>query len=122
MLQNRLSWRTYDKLRKTEGLTTCSSRKRLADLIDDATQSKRRRTDLPLMVKKENLLQEALSWPPDKVVNWSQLARDNGLSCSNGGQMIKEYLRNNNIPAANNNQRPLRAARRCKKGSMATLM
>ena len=31
------------------------------------------------MIDKENLLQEAQSWTPDKVINWSELARDYGL-------------------------------------------
>ena len=83
VLQNRISWRTYDRLRKAEGLAT-SSRKRLAERINDVEpRTKRRCTNLlnNTVIDKENLLQEAQSWPPDKVINWSQLARYYGLHC-----------------------------------------
>ena len=47
VLQNRISWRTYDRLRKAEGLETCSSRKRLAERISDGEpRNKRRCTSL----------------------------------------------------------------------------
>jgi hypothetical protein len=57
-------------------------------------------------IDKEKLLHEAQLWPNDKDVNWSKLARDYGLMSSNGGQMIKEFLEENNIPAASIYQRP----------------
>ena len=123
VLQNRISWRTYDRLRKAEGLETCSSRKRLAERISDGEpRNKRRCTSLlnNTMVDKFSLLQEAQSWPSHKVINWSQLARDYGLQCSNGGQIIKEYLCEHGIPAASIQQRPSRAPRRCKKRVHAT--
>ena len=113
VMQNRLSWSTYDRLRKAEGLS--SSRKRLAESFNDDQPKKKRCKNLPSVVDKEKLLQEALTWPPDKVVNWSKLARDHRLNCSNGGQMIKEFLCEHSIPAAKINQRPSRAPRRCKK-------
>ena len=74
VLQNRISWRTYDRLRKAEGLAT-SSRKRLAERINDVKpRSKRRCTNLlnNTVIDKENLLQEAQSWPPDKVITVSK--------------------------------------------------
>lgn len=68
-----------------------------------------------LEIDKENLLHEAETWAADKNINWLQLARDYGLASPNGGQIIKEFLAENNIPAACINQRPLRAKRRCLK-------
>ena len=59
------------------------------------------------------MLHEAESWPEDKDVNWSQLAREYGLNSPNGGQIIKVFLEQSNIPAAYINQRPSRAKRRC---------
>ena len=63
VLQNRISWRTYDRLRKAEGLETCSSRKRLTQSDGDQPRPKRKRTSLSnnTTVNKENLLQEAQS-------------------------------------------------------------
>ena len=116
VLQNRISWRTYDKLRKAEGLTTCSSRKRLAEhsFEGEPTCSHKKR-GTSNNIDTENLLREAQTWLPDKVITWSQLAREYGLQCSNGGQVIKDFLRTNDIPVASIEQRPSRAPRRCKK-------
>ena len=120
VLQNRICWRTYDRLRKAEGLETCSSHKRLAERISDDEPRNKRSLLNNTMVDKENLLQEAQSWPSHKVINWSQPARDYGLQCSNGGQITKEYLCEHGIPAASIQQRPSRAPRRCKKRVHAT--
>ena len=68
-----------------------------------------------LRIDKEKLLEEARTWTPDKIINWSQLARDYGMEARNGGQMVKEYLKVHSIPAASIQQRPSRAHRRCKK-------
>ena len=78
---------------------------------------KRRYNQLPeiLEVNKENLLQEARTWEPEKTVNWSKLAREYGVSVPNGGQIVKELLAEHNIPAASIHQRPTRAKRRCLK-------
>jgi hypothetical protein len=58
-------------------------------------------------IKKENLaidqvklLEEARSWSADQKINWSQLARNYGLTDDNGGQIIKEFLAEYNIAAA----------------------
>ena len=53
-----------------------------------------------LQIDKDKLLHEARLWPDDKDINWSKLARDYGLNSPNGGQIIKEFLEENNIPAA----------------------
>ena len=109
VLQNRMSWSTYDKLHKTEGLVMCTpentvprTRKRRCGKINDT-----------LEIDKEKLLSDANTWPANKEVNWSHLAREYGIHSPNGGQIIKEYLQQHNIPAASVNQRPSRAKRRC---------
>ena len=58
-------------------------------------------------IKKENLaidqvklLEEAKSWSADQKINWSQLARNYGLTGDNGSQTIKEFLTEQNIAAA----------------------
>ena len=106
VLQNRLSWRTYDKLRKTEGMSTP---KRPAESLVQCRKRKYRNLSQTLQIDKENLLHEAQLWPHDKDVNWSKLARAYWLMSLNGGQMIKEFLEENNIPAASIYQRPSRA-------------
>ena len=60
------------------------------------------------------VLTETQAWSPDEQINWSQLAREYGITSPNGGQLIKEFLRENNIPTAKINQRPSRAMCRCK--------
>ena len=116
VFQNRISWRTYNKLRKAEGLTT--PRKQSADGSGEGEPSlKKRCGDLSSThdIDKEKLLGETRTWLPDRDVNWSELAREYGIQSSNGGQMIKEFLRQNDIPAASIQQRSSRAPRRCKK-------
>ena len=108
VLQNRMSWRTYDKLRKTEGLVMCAHEKlpekrkrRCGKLVDK------------LKIDRDKLLSEVKTWPANQNVNWSNLAREYGIHSPNGGQTIKMYLKEHNIPAASVNQRPSRAKRRC---------
>ena len=107
VLQNRMSWRTYDKLRKTEGLVMCTP--------DKVPQKRNRRCgklDDTLEFDKDKLLSDVKTWPVNKDVNWSHLAREYGIHSPNGGQIIKVYLEEHNIPAASVNQRPSRAKRR----------
>ena len=62
----------------------------------------------------ESLLAEAQLWSENERVNWSELARRYGLTQSNGGQSIKEFLRDRNIAAASR-QECQRSARRKRK-------
>ena len=66
-----------------------------------------------LQIDQEALLQEAETWPENKNVNWSQLARNYGLHSPNGGEIIKDFLEQSGIPAASINQKPTRAKQRC---------
>lgn len=40
------------------------------------------------------------TWSTDKTVNWSQLAQQHGITSRNGGQTVKEFLREKGIAAA----------------------
>jgi len=102
VLQNRISWRKYDKMRATAGLT--NTRKRVREQDEN---------DIPLRKKKHG--RYANEWNEDHKVNWSALATRYGLSTSNRGQIIKEFLAENGIPAALVSQRTTRAPRRSKK-------
>ena len=114
VLQNRISWRTYNKLRKAECLTT--PRKRPAECSGEGEpRHKKRFGDLSITLDKEKLLGEARTWLPERNVNWSQLAREYGIQSSNGGQKIKKFLWQTDIPAASIQQRSSRAPRRCKR-------
>lgn len=64
-----------------------------------------------LTFDKHQLLQEARSWQPNEQVNWSQLGLRYGLSEPNRGQVIKEYLAEQGIQVAQNNQCEQRAPR-----------
>ena len=41
---------------------------------------------------KHTLLLEAQQWEEYETVNWSAIARRHGLTDSNGGQTVKEFL------------------------------
>ena len=91
---NRLSWSTYDKLRNNESLEN-PSRKRLTE-----NSTPKRRKNTAVEFDKEKLPEEASAWSTNQTVRLLQ---------KNGGQIIKEFLANNEI------QRPTRAPRRAKK-------
>lgn len=78
---------------------------------------KRKHGCLPtnLEINKESLLQEARTWEAGQSINWSQLGTKYGLQTANRGQVIKEFLADQGIEAAQANQRPHRASRRSKK-------
>lgn len=119
VLQNRLSWNTFDKIRKQQGLqASCGPGQKRP--LTDPTQStpKRRRhgtTPSMLQVDKEQLIEEARTWDPDMEINWSKLGTSYGLTAANRGQTTKEFLKEQGIPVACTPQRPLRAPRRQKK-------
>lgn len=86
VLQNRISWNTYDRIRKSEAMT---SPKQQATTPVQGLKRKYHNLSETLEIDKENLLHEAETWAADKNINWSQLARDYGLASPNGGQIIK---------------------------------
>ena len=47
-----------------------------------------------------HLLDEAKTWAPDTEINWTKLGTDLQLTCANYGQVVKEILAENGIPAA----------------------
>ena len=101
VLGNRISWSSYDKLRKAEGLTP--TRKRPAGGQAPGQPScKRRLGNLGhnIQIDQDRLIEEAASWPPIKSVNWSLLAREYGINTPNGGQVMKKFLQEHNVPAA----------------------
>ena len=113
VLQNRLSWSKFDNFRKTQGLSKKS-------VPDNCTETPRRKCkhgckseNIPIDTNK--LLQEAKSWQQGHQINWTQLGRKYGLTTANCGQVVKEYLAEQGIPAALENQRSQRAQRRSKR-------
>ena len=105
VLQNRLSWSNFNRIRKSQGL---SGTKRKRPTENDAeqphTKRKHHHNFSKLQINKTELLQEAQSWKPDEQVNWSHLGRRYGLSTPNCGQVIKQFLAEQGIPAADINQ------------------
>ena len=87
VLQNRISWRTYDRLRKAEGLETCSSRKRLAERISDGEpRNKRRCTSLLNNTMVDNVTRGTIMAisQSDKLVTASQRLRTSMWSDNKG--------------------------------------
>ena len=116
VMSNRISWRKFDRLRKSQTLENSSaisalnqtpSRKRQNVQSDENTPpSKRKHGSLMLpKLMEESLLAEAQTWIDDATVNWSSLARQYGIMKPNGGQLVKDFLRAHDIPAASKEQR-----------------
>ena len=110
----RLSWKTYDTMRTTLGLekkdAVLGTReyakiKKTHGYKDDHFES---------IVDATSLLLEARSWMPTETINWSDLDTRYGLSTSNRGQIVKEYLAMHHIPNAMTSERPSRQPRRAK--------
>ena len=121
VLQNRVSWRKYDRLRQTSGLTSTSdtpTRKRASTAtMDDTPPAKKKhgcKVD-SLQLDREKLLSEATEWSENDNINWSAKASEYGLSGANRGQTLKEYLQQEGIELALKKQRKSRAPRRQKK-------
>ena len=111
VMQNCISWNLFDKMRKNEGLEDKTTRKRKADSSHILNSPKKHHGSRieNLEIDQDKLLQEAGEWQEDANINWSQLARRYGLTKANGGQVMKEYLVEHGIPAAQINQRTRRA-------------
>jgi hypothetical protein len=62
-----------------------------------------------------DLLTEARSWKSNMTLNWSDLARRYGITKPNGGQSMKEFLRDHDIPAALGESQHGRSHRRKRK-------
>ena len=116
VLQNHLSWSSFNRVRKSQGLSG-TKRKRPTENDTEEPHTKRKHgyDSANLPINKEDLLQEVQSWQPDEQVNWSHLGERYGLSMPNRGQVIKEFLAEQGIPAAHINQCKHRAPRRSKK-------
>ena len=118
VLTNRISWRTFDKLNKMEGLVTPERKRQLPDAEEPAPKRKHgcSSKNLPLdPLAVERLLEEAKGWLSFEKVNWSQVASRYGLTSPNKGQIVKEFLEEQGIPAASTSRTPTRAPRRSKK-------
>ena len=112
VLQNRISWDKFDRVRKTQGLSSTQNSE------TTTTPSRKRKhgcNSQNINIDKDQLLNEANSWAPDQPVQWSELARKYGLTTPNCGQVIKEYLAEQGVSAACISQRTKRAQRRPKK-------
>ena len=97
VMGNRMSWSTYDTVRKMEVL---GKRKESAGIAENSTPKWKKYNIADGSIDTERLLEEANSWTDDQQINWSEVARKYGLQKQNGGQMIKCYLADQNISAA----------------------
>ena len=112
VLGNRISWNSYERIRKSEGLTKSNPIKRASDSDETPTPKRKKHGRKDLGINIGELLEEARSWEEDEKVNWTQLATKYGLTA---GQEVKELLAEQGIPAACRTERPNRTPRRCKK-------
>ena len=95
VLQNRISWRKYDKIRQTDTLTSTTStpsRKRAPNTVnDEAPPAKKRygKKGDKLQLDREKLLTEARQWTENEQTNWSRKASEYGLEGPNRGQILR---------------------------------
>ena len=87
VMQNRISWRAFNQIRKPEGLKVTPKRKHQCNRENLPPTKRKCHGCRPenLAIDKEELIQEARTWTPDEKVNWSQLAARYGLTASNRG-------------------------------------
>ena len=101
VMENRLSWNTFNKIRMTEGLVT---KRKCLDNSETLPLTKKKYHGCKpenLTINTNELLEEARKWAPQEHVNWSQLATRYGLlTTPNRGQVIKEILKEETIPTA----------------------
>ena len=57
------------------------------------------------------LLDEARTWSEDQTINWTQLAKQYKVEGDNAGQVVKEYLESQSIPAAMKKRHVIRRAK-----------
>ena len=100
LFQNRLSFRKYNSIRLAEAFET-------SEKAAERTRSKSRPSHRIHGTSPENvpfdkdaLVDEAKTWSDDQQVNWTQLAGRYGVTGSNRGQKVKEFLETQEIPAA----------------------
>ena len=126
VMAHRISWTTFDTLRKSALEQRLPKRQRddreaqaqsshTDDLHSEPPTKKCRIGHQENNMDIARLLNEARSWTPNDVVNWSELARRYGLVKSNGGQIIKQILQKHDIPNACIVQRASRKPRRGRK-------
>ena len=104
-------------MRKEEGLCTekMTHKRRAQEDTKDTPKPKKKHGCTSEGMDKGNLIQEAQSWSPDEIVNWTALAKRYGVTTPNGGQSLKEFLQQHNVPAAFINQKENRTPRRKQK-------
>ena len=117
VMSNRLSWRKFDTIRKTQTLDNSSALNQRPSKTDESPPSKRKHGSLSFLSKamQEDILAKASAWSDNETVNWSSLARQHGITKPNGGQSVKEFLRDHNIPAASKEECEGRSLRRKRK-------
>ena len=92
VMGNRISWRSYDRARKAEGLESQYTKPVQKRMHGCKMTS--------VTFNKEAVLAEARTWSDGQKINWSDMARRHGLVEKNGGQIVKEFLEVSNIAAA----------------------
>lgn len=104
-MQNRMSWSTFDTVRKSLALEGSSRKREVPDRT--ASEPKRLKYRYDCIADKEMLLQKATRWSPLEEVQWSDLAKEHRVTKPNGGQIVKLFLSEHDVPAAKVHNRPV---------------
>ena len=67
---------------------------------------------------KDKLHHTLTNWPDSVKINWTQVAREHGISAKNGGQVVKEFAKERGIDTENLDNTKERVRMRAKKLKM----
>ena len=95
-------------------------RKRLLQSFEKKAEPCPKRSHIPsdenIHFDVSQICKDVESWPDSMSINWSELARKHGLTCKNGGQIIKETAQKHGIDVFRfPNQPQKRRTRVCKR-------
>lgn len=107
LLQNRLSYRKYNKIRLAESFESKEAAIHRAKNKTTNTLKLHGFSENNLPFDSTKLFEEARQWSPDENINWTKLAERYGVTQGNRGQIVKEYLAKMDIPVALKRQREI---------------
>ena len=111
LFQNRLSFKKYNTIRLTEAFETPEEAAERTRYKSRSSSRIHGTSLVNIPFDKDALLDEAKTWSDDQQVNWTQLAGRHRVTGFNRGQIVKEFLESQAIPAAITKRQVVRRAK-----------
>lgn len=107
VMQNRMSWSLFDKMRKAQGLGKRKSGPTLSNKNGPGTpkRAKKHGSSIDKFSINKELIHQASQWETNQHINWSKLAHEHRIEQKNGGQIVEEFLASQGFAAATTYQR-----------------